>query len=244
MSNPFANLDTTGVEDAKDFLGGGGVLDSDVYPGTIKMAFTGVSEKGAKFLALQFVSDAGQNFRETIYVTNRSGEIFWERNGKKNPLPGYTTANDLALLATGVGLGDQEIEDKVVSLYNFDAKEEVPTKVPVVTSLLGKRIKLGILRQLEDKNVKNDAGDYVPSGETRDTNTIDKVFHDESDRTVSEVVAKKTEAEFQGKWLEKNQGKVINKVKGAAAGAAGGSVKSGAPGAAAAKAAPAKSLFG
>lgn len=242
MSNPFGKLSQDGLEKTGDVLGGGGTVESGVYSGTIKLAYAGKSAGGAQSLTVH-VDIGGREHRETIYVTSKLGNNYYEKDNKKIPLPGFTTANDLALLSTGQALSEQDIEERVVKLYDFDAKAELPTKVQAVVSLHGKEIKLGILKQIVDKNQKNDAGDYVPTGETREENVIDKVFHAETGKTVSEFVNKIAEAEFLPKWEEKNKGNTRNKAKGAAG-------KTGAPGRApsAGGSAPAagssKSLFG
>ena len=242
-NNPFGNLGTDGLEQARDSLGGGGAIDSDSYTGTIKLAFAGASSGGARFLAVH-IDLNGREYRETLYVTNKQGQNFYEKGGKKIPLPGFTVANDLALLAIGYPLSAQTIEEKVVSLYNFEERKEIPTKVQAVTSLMGKEITVGVLKSIIDKTKKNEqTGAYDPTGETREENNIDKVFHAESKKTVSEFTSGAESAEFHDKWVEKNKGQVRNKATGATG-------KTGLPGQAAAAPAagggkPAgKSLFG
>lgn len=242
-SNPFGNLSADDLEPARDVLGGGGVVETDVYDGKIALAYAGKSDQGANFLAVKILFNNGHNYSETMYVTNRNGENFYTKDGKKNPLPGFTTANDLALLSTGMSLADQDFEEKVVPIYDFDAKAEVNKKVMVATSMIGKPITVAIFKQIEDKNKKNDAtGAYEPTGEFRDTNVIDKVFHNDTGKTVSEFVGKK-DAEFQAKWREKNKGKVRDKSKGLA-GKTGAPGKSGAPSSAGGGGTKSKSLFG
>ena len=249
QNNPFNKLNTDGMEEAKDVLGGGfGAVDSDVYAGTIKAAFAGKSGS-SNAMNMTFVIGINVNgqdreYRETVYVTNKTGtEHFYTKGDKKYPLPGFTQANDICLLSTGHDLAAQNFEEKVIKLYDFDAQGEVPTKVQMAVDLIGKPITVAILKQLEDKTKKNDAtGAYEPTGETRETNTIDKVFHTESGRTVSEVVRKLDAGEFKDKWLDKNKGQVRDKTSKAAG-------KSGTPGQAAAapgaaKPAQSKSLFG
>lgn len=222
QNNPFGQLNDDGLEAARDVLGGGGVLESGVYDGTIVHAYAGASEGGARFLSIR-IQCGSQTYNETIYVTNKQGENYYTKDGKKNPLPGFTTANDLALLSTGLPLSEQDFEEGVLKLYDFDAKQELPKKVMVAKSMQGKPITVAILKNNEDKTKKNDAnGQYEPTGEFRDTNNIDKVFHSETGKTVSEFVGKK-EAEFKGKWDEKNKGKTRQKAKGLDG-------KSGAPG--------------
>ena len=242
-SNPFGNLGTDGLEQARDSLGGGGAIDTDSYTGTIKLAYAGASSGGARFLAVHIDLD-GREYRETLYVTNKQGQNFYEKGGKKIPLPGFTVANDLALLATGYPLSGQTIEEKIASLYNFEERKEIPTKVQAVTSLMGKEITVGVLKSIVDKTKKNEqTGAYDPTGETREENNIDKVFHAETKKTVSEFTGGVESAEFHDKWVEKNKGQVRNKATGATG-------KTGLPGQAAAAPAagggkPAgKSLFG
>lgn len=218
----FGNMTNDGLEKSGDVLGGGGVVDTAVYPAKIKMAYKIVSKGGATGIVTQFELPDGKQYSETLYVTNKQGDIFYTKNDKKYPLPGFTTVNDIALMATGFPLSEQNVEEKVVKVYNYESKAEIPTKVPVLVDLLGKDVKLAIQRNLEDKTALNESTQqYEPTGETRDTNNIDKVFHAESNKTVTEIVEKK-DAEFLGKWAEKNDGKVRNKVKG-------GEGKSGAP---------------
>jgi hypothetical protein len=216
-NNPFGGLNTDDLEQSGDFLGGGGAIDSGIYTGTIKLAYAGVAKSGARSLTVH-VDVNGREYRETLYVTSgteKGCKNYYEKNGKKSPLPGFTTANDMALLSTGQPLSEQELEEKVVKLYDYDAKAEVPTKVQAVTSMMGKQITLGILKQVVDKNKKNDTtGAYEPTGETREENVIDKVFHTESGRTVTEVMAK-GESDFLGKWKERNAGTVRDRSSGA-----------------------------
>lgn len=214
-NNPFGNLSTDGLEEVRDSLGGGGAIDSDSYTGIIKLAYAGASSSGARFLAIHLDLN-GREYRETLYVTNRQGQNYYEKGGKKIPLPGFTVANDMALLTTGYPLSNQTIEEKVVSLYNFEERKEIPTKVQAVTSMMGKKITVGILKSIVDKTKKNEqTGMYEPTGETREENNIDKVFHAETKKTVSEFTNNVEKAEFHDKWVEKNKGQVRNKAIGA-----------------------------
>lgn len=242
--NMFGKLTTDGLEETGDRLGGGGVLDSGVYEGTIKAAYAGKSQSSDAQSITVMIDINGREFRETYWVTNKNGENFYlDKNDKKKkvPLPGFTAADDLCLLATGHPLAEQEVEEKVLNLYDFTERKEVPQNVPVLTGLTGKSIRVGIIRQVVDKTQKNDAGVYVPTGETREENIADKFFHAESKRTVTEFRQKIEEPIFHDKWAEKNTGTVRDRsTKGA--GAQGGAP--GRPGApASAAAAPKTSLF-
>jgi len=149
--------------------------------------------------------------------TEKGGKNFYiAKDGKKRYLPGFTLANDLALLTAGVEIADVSTEEKMVKLYDFTAKEELPTKVQMFTDLVGKEIKAGIQMSIEDKNVKNDAGKYVPSGETRNESNVDKFFRARDGLTRTEIIAGETEGVFVDAWVQKNQGSIRNNAKGSA----------------------------
>lgn len=221
-NNPFGDsLSQEGIESQGDRLGGGGVVDSNAYGAVITAAFAGESKGGAKSMTFHFKLDNGRDLRETTYVTSgkeKGQKSFYERDGKKYPMPGFVTANDIALLATGKGLTEQTYEEKIIKLYDFDAKAEVMTKVMMATSLVGQAIKLGVMKETVDKTTDSGGGVYVPTGETREQNVIDKVFHATSGQTVSELTQSRdvnAAGEFLGKWTDKNAGITRNKAKGA-----------------------------
>ena len=242
MSNPFASLNTEGLTENKDVLGGSfGAFESGLYDGTIKAAYAGKSDGGAQFIAVvveTLVNGQKREYRETLYVTNRQGQNFYEKDGQKSPLPGFTTANDLALLSTGHSLDKQNFEERVINVYNFDQRKEVPTKVLMAVDMVGKPITLGILKQTVNKNVKV-GNEYKPTNEKRDENVIDKVFHTESGKTVSEFTRKIDTAEFKGQWSEKNTGQTRDKFKPVADGTGAGI-----PGAAPSAGSTSSGLFG
>lgn len=240
----FGNLTNEGLEDSQDRLGGFSPFDSDIYVGTIKAAYAGQSQGGATSVSI-IVDMAGKEYRETLYVTNKKGENFFiSPEKKKVPLPGFTVVDDICLIASGKPLAEQNTEEKVINLYDFEAKRELPKSVPMLTDLLGQKIALGVLKQLENKNTKNSAGEYVPTEETREINIVDKVFHPEVKLTVAEARNGKDTPEFWDKWQERNKGQVRDKrtVKEGAGGNTGAPPK--AAGTATGTAAPRKSLFG
>jgi len=233
----FDKLTTEGMEEAQDVLGGGQQVPSGIYPAKVKLMYLGKSgQPGSEAQSITIHADiGGTEFRETIWFTNRNGDNFYipkdAKDGKvtKSPLPGFTTIDDICLLGSGEGLVDQEAEEKVVKLYDFSEKKELPKNVMVLTSMIGKEVKLGILRQIVDKQKLNkDTKKYENTGDTRTENTISKVFHSETDMTVAEYRREATEPEFMPAWKTKNDGKDINRAKGAKEGA--GSSGSGRPG--------------
>ena len=208
----FDQLTTNGLEEAQDRTGSGiQPLESDIYEATIVAPYVTHSASGA--MAINLIAKIGEReYRETFYVTNREGKNYYlNQNNKKCPLPGFTIVNDLCLIGSEQPLSEQTTEDKVLKLYDFESKSEVNKTVPVITSLIGKKVALGILKRIENKRVKE--GDtYVDSAETRTYNAVDKIFHPELHVTVAEAMHNK-DAAFWDKWLEVNKGKTQDRRK-------------------------------
>lgn len=207
----LAGATTAGLTEQEDFLGGGSwVLDTDVYEGTIKVAYITVSSGGAK--ALNLIAEFNnKEFRETIYFTNKAGEFhFINQKQEKQGLPGFITVNDLCLFCTNKELGEQTIEEKVVNVWDNEQRKELPKNVPVLTELTGKPILVAINKNLENKTQKQ-GDEYVAIPDTRDTNSIEKFFHPEKKVTISEAKRGLGEGEFIYAWLDKNKGNVRDK---------------------------------
>ena len=239
----FDNLKTdTSIQEETNSTGYS-VFESDIYDATIKLAYIAYSK--GKAMSLNLVADIdGREFRQQLWMTSGEAKgcnnFYIDKAGKKHYLPGFNMANALCLLTVGKEVGDvaEASENKTISIYNYELKKEVPTEVPVLTQLIGQEVSLGIIKEIVDKNVRNDSGDYVPSGETREQNEISKVFRKSDGMTVVEIKAKAETATFKQQWLDKNKDKTVNKAKGTAAGA----TPSGSASAGSSKAVP--SLFG
>ena len=251
MSNMFGNLKSDGLEESVDRVGGGGgARESGIYPGKIKYAYSGKSDGGALSLTVAFTDSEGKDFRETLWLTNKKGENWFlnkQDNTKKIPMGGFVIAEDICLILTGKPLAEQEIEEKVFNIYDFDAGKEIPKSVNALVELTGGEISLGILKVLEDKTKKNDqTGEYEPTGEDRTLNNIDKVFDTETKLTVAEARNGEEVGKFWEKWEAANvgEGKFKDKRKAGKAGAKAGKPAGPAPQAGAAAGAPTKKLFG
>ncbi|MFA7188468.1 MAG: hypothetical protein WC117_00100 [Sphaerochaetaceae bacterium] len=234
MSKLFANLNNNGLEESQDRAGGGGfkAVESDIYTGKIKAAYAGQSSGGAHNVSLIVLLPGGVEYKETVYITNKKGENFFlnkDDKTKKVPLPGFTIIDDICLMVTNKPLAEQDTEEKVINVYDFDAKKEQPKAVDMLTDLIGGEISLGILRELQNKNEKQ-GDEYVPTAEVVERNVINKVFHTETKLTVVEARAGADEAKFWDKWLEINKGKDrdVRKIKDGQAGKVGTPPKAGA----------------
>lgn len=204
------------VEEDQDTLGGGGVQESGLYDCTIKLAYITKSAGGAMAINLVLETDRKVSINQQIYISSgdAKGNKFTytdKKSGEEKPLPGYSQINSLCQSAIGKQLKDLDPEEKILNLYDYNAKKEIPTKVPVITELLNAPITVGLLKQTEDKRAKDATGNYVATGETRDINVISKVFRTEGRLTNAEIAAGATTGEFAKKWLEKNKGVVVDK---------------------------------
>ena len=246
MTNIFANAKPAAkAEIESDFLGGGGAVDTDIYPGTIKYAYIGKSgSSDARNTTISVKLDNGKEVTGSIWMTNGKGGVTYKdkKTGVETNLPGYNQVNALCMLLASREVGNMDVEEKTLSLYDYDAKKEVPQAVDCFVDLHGERCNVAIQRQTVDKNKKNDAtGDYEPTGETRDVNEFVKFFPENALVTLSEVehfisslggdfsdvlsdgdldkaIAKmEDDGAYATKWLEANRGKTWNRSTGAAA---------------------------
>jgi hypothetical protein len=229
------------IEKEIDSVGGNGPVDSGLYGSTITMAYRHQSASGAHALVLHLATEGGRELRETIYFTSgtkKGGKHYSEKNGVRHYLPGFNLVNGLCLLTVAKNLSELEAVTKVVPIYSYDDKKEMPTEVPVLTDLLGQEIIAGVIKLTENKPVRTDAGEYVdsPDGATRDKNTIDKFFRAKDQLTTAEIMAGETEPGFYTTWGDKHNGVTKNTVR-----AVSGAAANSAFGAAAAK--PQKSIF-
>lgn len=226
---------------------GSTTVDSGLYLCTVAMAYINKAASGALGLVLNLKGPGGRDLRQTLWMTAGTAKggnnYYTDKNGEKKFLPGFLHANSLCLLTTGKEISQLDTETKVLNIYSAEAKAEVPTKAEVVMDLLGKEILVGLIKQTVDKTQKNDQGVYMPTGETREENEIDKLFRASDRMTTAEIRAQATEAVFADSWEAKWAGKTKDKSKGVAANSGTfGAPKAG--GAVAGTKKPATSLFG
>lgn len=224
----FGDLKNTSGEEIienGDRLGGGGLFDSGIYEFDIVAAYGGKAQSGARSVTVEAKDPvSGRSFKTTQWVTSGDAKggknTYKDKDGNLHYLPGYELINAIALMAAGKELPDLVAENKILKIYDYTAKAEVPQEVPVLVELTGKKLYLGILKQEVNKQAKDDAGVYQDTAETREQNELAHVFHYPSKRTVAEAKAK-AESEFYAKWEEKNKGKTQNKVKAVTGGTQG-----------------------
>jgi len=202
--------------------GGGSFLwDTGIYDCVVDMAYFDKSKAGARSLNITLLNDAGKKLKQTFYVTNRKGEVtYMNAKGEKHYLPGYSVSNNLAVTATETDIGavDDATEEKMVNVYDFTKKKEVPTAKDVAVQLLGKKVKAAIFKQVVNKRADDGTGTWVDTAETKEENEIKDFYFADSGLTVAEKTKGIEEAVMSVKWAERNTGKVINRAKEVAGG--------------------------
>lgn len=205
---------TNEVTEEKDTLGKGGFLwDSDVYPVTIKLAYLDQYPSGAYNVNCIFVDEDGKELEWKEGITNAEGEDFYvdENTGKERILRGMLKANSLCDIALGKTLIELNETPGTVEIYDFDLKERVPQERGLLKQLHGKRVVIGVIREIVDRNAKNDAGKWEPTGKTREASRVDKFFY--PDGTTRPEKAAGKPAEFIDKWKAEWKGKVVDRTK-------------------------------
>lgn len=226
MSNPFATQKD--IAAPADIVGGGSrTLETGVYDMAVDMAYLDQSKGGAYALNLVLKSMDGATLRQQLWLTGgtEKGQLnyYMDKEGKKQYLPGFNIANALCVLTAGKELGDLTPEDKMVSIYNFDLKKDVPTSKPVYTDLIGQLVKVAVTKQIVSKNIKDASGKYVPGPDTRTENEIAHIFSATTGQSLNEFTGSK-DADFLEKWKAANEGKTRDRTK-KAEGTAGAAAK-------------------
>jgi len=211
----FGKLKSEGLEESTDRVGGFQAKDSDIYNAKIKAAYAGKSPGGAMSVTIIALLPDKSEYRETLYVTNKQGENFFlnkKDTSKKVPLPGFTIVDDICLIVTGKPLAEQDTEEKVIKLWDFDAGKELPKAVDMITALIDGEVSLGILKEEHNKQEKK-GDEYVPTEVIIEKNVIDKVWNTEHKMTVVEAKNGADKGAFWDSWLERNLGAVKDRRK-------------------------------
>ena len=254
MSNIFAKKKPAAKAEVEDdYVGGGGTLETDIYPAEVKYAYIGkAANSDARNLTLCLKVN-GLDITRQIWMTNRDGEVTYQDKKTKEVknLPGFNQVNGLCMLLVSKEVGNMDVEEKTLSLYDYESKKEVPQAVDCFVELHGLKLQVAIQKQTVDKIEKNEStGEYEPTGETRDTNEFIKFFPEDRLVTISEVahfikslggdfedvlndgdlgkaISKMTEdGDYATKWLEKNRGETWDRSTGKKEGKAFGGGKS------------------
>jgi hypothetical protein len=203
------------------------VMPSDVYLFGIKQAYINTTDSGANFLKVEFVNKNKDILRYSECFQSgdaKGNKTYWTDKDKvDHDLPGYAGVNELLLAALGdemlmeddtIGdifdlLEDGGIETKTIPIYDFKTKGNKPTTVPVVTAIVGLKVRIAVLDDYTDIPAKDGNGNFIyengkskPSGKCKRVNTIDKFFSEETGLTYAEYLEGKSEGVFVEDWIK------------------------------------------
>ena len=194
--------------------GGGFAWESGVHDTTIKMVYLNQAASEAQSFNIILENSEGRELRESFWI--RSGKtkgkkVYYDKDGKQFPLPGYSLANSLCIAATGESLAKciSSAEKKTINVWNSELKKEMPTERPVIMCLVNKPVKVAVHQVVEDKVAKGTNGQYEPTGQSRTVNNCK--FFGNADGKTAEEITKNEEATMFDRWAAKNTGTVIDK---------------------------------
>lgn len=197
---------------------GGFLWDSGVYDANVEMVYMDQAQSGAVSFNVVMKNDQGKSLKESFYIRSgnaKGNKTYYEKDGVKYPLPGYAVANSLCIAALGQGLAavmsnSANIEKKQVMIYDPAQSKEVAQERPVIMALRNVKVKVAVHQIKEDKTAKNQAGQYVPTGEARSKNEC-KFFGNTAGFSSEEIENGVTEAAVFDTWSKQNTGAVIDK---------------------------------
>jgi len=216
--NPFGKMkyDSKTAVDA-DTLGGSKFtpLPSNVYDLTVKLLYLTQSEKGAWAVNLEATTPDNKTYKESVYISNAAGENEYKdsKTGEMKVMSSFLTMNALCLLTDGKAIKSQRMEKKVINVYSYKDKKDIPTEVLMLVDIVGKQFKAGILLREQNKRVKNQENVYVNTADIVSVNVLDKVFRFRDSCTETEIRAGATEGSFIKDWKAKYEGQVDNWVR-------------------------------
>lgn len=205
MSDEF-DFGGNDVEEVEERIGGDwSTDDSNIYLKGITQAWLTQSSKGAYAMNLNTKDKEGNERSYQFYFTNRAGQVYYTKNGKKRHLPGYTLLNAICTLTCGKSAKDvlSKGKLKVINLMDWESRTEVPTEVKTFPQLCKKAILFGIIKKV-DNRYKNGK----PTNEKREQNEISMVFEKGTKLTVTEKARGDTEPKLHGEWLKRWEGNI------------------------------------
>lgn len=213
------NLKTNdAIEHEGDSLGGSYTVPTNAYKLACDMAYFDKSAGGAMSFNVTLKGPKKETVKQTWWVasgdTKGNQNFYVDKKGKEHYLPDFSAANNFCLLACGKEISELKTEEKMINLYDFTERKEVPTKKMVAMELLSKDVVVAVEKQIVDKTAatgeQDDKGKpiYAPTGETREQNVIVKSFSAKDNRSAAEIRAEVTTAEFLDAWVEKNKDNV------------------------------------
>ena len=215
MTNLFENFETDLVEKVYS-------LETNGYLCTIKAAYITEpvdaqgSKTGSMGLVLETETDTGFTRTETFWIQSKktkSNYFINSKTGAKEPLAGFTQANNLCKVALGKPIMEAKTGTKVFEVYDSTAGKAIPQEKLAIIDLIGKQVYATVILQEENKTAKNKTtGVYEPIADTRTVNVTHNFFNAKNKKNANEL-EQELDATAYDKWVAKNRGVTKNKVK-------------------------------
>lgn len=189
------------IERPADTVGGFTARPSNIYDGTVELAYGYSSQSSdSQALKLQVKLLDGSKFYGTLWFAGADGNVYSTNDkGVKKFKKGYLLADSLAIFATEgeADLFDLETEPKTIKVKR-DGKD-VNETVESFPELEGLPIKLGLIQTEKYKQNFVD-GEYINTDEIITVSELDQVF-DEEGFTLNEWNDEADEPKFMDEWL-------------------------------------------
>lgn len=209
MSLDNLKIDSDVVTTNPDVISGSGyIMDTNLYPMIVDMAYMEKSASGAEALKfhLKMADGSPQTSRQTFWVASgdKKGNknFFIAKDKSKRLLPGMIQGDQLTHITCNKCLADMIEEDKTIKLWNRDSQSEENTTVRALTEMLDKPVLVGMLKVRDNKVIRNSNGGYDKIADDRFFNEADKLFFPNG-LTVTESVAGETEPKFRERWISR-----------------------------------------
>lgn len=192
------------VEENVERVGGFSADESAVYVKGITQAYLSTSKNGAFAINLATKDKTGDERNYQFYFTNRQGQTYYTKGGKKMQLPGFALLNAICMLTCNQTA--QQVLSKpkkqVIDLMDWESRKEVPTEVKTFPQICKKAIKFGIVKVISNAYNKGKV-----TNNRREQNEIKMVFHAKTSLTITELAGNLDEPELHAQWEKTWTGK-------------------------------------
>jgi hypothetical protein len=211
-------LDTDTVQTTEnDYLSGDNfLLETGLYTLTIKQMYPVKNKDGSHSMQLVLEDEtSGKRFSPMIYFLNKDGKSstiaqFGINKGKKVPILGFSRLEQICQYAANMSLEEAGQTAKIKSVTKPFGTDTI--SVDMFMAVIGKKINMLIEKQRVNKKEENlSTGKWEPINDERVVNEIAKIL--DADKFTEAERGKVTEPMFVNTWLEKNQGKIIDRYK-------------------------------
>jgi hypothetical protein len=147
------DVDTSFEEKGKIGTGGSKfkIEEDGIYEGIIDMVvFKNSQSTGSAWYDVTIKCDEAK-VSTKMFVLNKDGKPYnIDKNGQKKSTYGWNRMASLNYLINNEWDGLPVPEEKEVMVYDYEKGQEIAKKLPIVTSLIGKPVKIMVKMQLED----------------------------------------------------------------------------------------------